>query len=644
MPLQTVPPVLATLEAAIGVRTATLADVAASLRQKVLHALGAQEVGVAGLAVEGHRYLAARYHPRQAAVVILGPYRRPEDAASDAPTLDSMAEERARRALEHAARALDDVTSAERQRLELASQLELIDSAAIAITAELELDTVLHRIVDLAREVVGARYAALGVADERGQIVSFLASGMSEEEQAALPHSPHGRGILGLLISERETIRLADLRTHPASVGFPEGHPEMRSFLGVPITSRGRVLGNLYLTEKRVAREFTDGDARLVELLARYAGVAIENAALYQRAEAQQARLQAIIDQLPEAVILVEPDPERVTLANTQATKLLGWDIDPPMPLDAFLAVNPRTQLDDTPISPVDLPVMRALRHGETSRQEVRMARPDGSAITALVNAAPVRGADGRITAAIAVFQDITGIKDAEQLKDDFLSLVSHELRTPMTTIQGGALLLLQSGDTLDDETRHAILTDIAGESHRLAGLVENMVQLANIRAGRFGMDSEPIHLRTLLQRAVDAMREQAPEHPFDLQVERDLLALGDPGRLDQVVRNLLHNAVKYAPATTPIEVHAVRGDNGTVVISVRDHGPGIDEEDLPFVFDRFERGTQARLRNTAGMGLGLYLAKHLIEAHGGQIWIERPPDGGTSVRFSVPAITDDDP
>ena len=643
MPRLTVQPLLAALETALGVPARTLASAGAEIRRAALYALGAQQEadGVAAFAVEGRRYLATRYGRGHGAIVLFGPFRHPEDPPCDAPLLDAPAVARARRALAQAAEGLSQVMTAERKRLELAAQVELIDSAAIAITGELELSSVLHRIVDLARDVAGARYAALGVINERGEIVSLIASGMSEEEQARVPHIPHGRGILGRLLREGKTIRLRDLRTNPDAYGFPEGHPEMRSFLGVPITSRGRVLGNLYLTEKRFARDFTDEDVRLVELLARYAGVAIENAGLYQRAEAQQARLQAIIDQLPEAVLLVEPNPERVTLANTQAAHLLGWEIRPPLSLEEFLAANPRFQVDDTPMNPDDIPVVRALRYGETSRREIRMVRSDGRVITALVNAAPVRDA-GKITAAIAVFQDISAIKDAEQLKDDFLSLISHELRTPMTTIQGGALLLLQNGADLDEQTRHEILTDIANESRRLAGLVENMVQLANIRAGRFGMDSEPVHLRTLLQRAIDAMQEQEPKHPFVLDVERDLLALGDPGRLDQVVRNLLQNAIKYAPAGTPIEVSAARGENGTVIVSVRDHGPGIDEEDLPFVFERFQRGKQAVLRNTAGMGLGLYLSKHLIEAHGGQIWIERPPDGGTSIHFSVPAITDD--
>lgn len=642
MPRQALNPVLEALSTAIGASITPLEETPPAVRRAALAAIGAEEGGVGAFAVGDERYLASRYHHHRTAILVLGPYRREDDPPGLAPCFDGGAEARARAALKPAAEGFGQALTYRRDRLELASRLELIDSAAIAITSELSLDTVLRRIVDLAREVVGAKFAALGVANEHGEIVQFVQSGLTSEEVAAIGDPPRGHGMVGLLIHEPKTVRLADLRSHPASVGFPPNHPPMRSFLGVPITSHGRVLGNLYLTEKQLAAEFTEEDARLVELLARHAAVAIDNARLYRQAELQKQRLQAIIDQLPEGVLMVESNPDRVTLANAQATRLLGWPVQPPLPLTGFLERNPRFHADDSPMVHRAVPLVRALHEGDTARSEVRMVRPDGSSITVLVNTAPLRNERGEVAAAIAVFQDITEIKDADQLKDDFLSLVSHELRTPMTTIQGGAMLLLHDGDSLDDETRRMLLSDIASESHRLAGLVENMVQLTNIRAGRFGMDNEPIHVRTLIERAVKAIRESAPDHAFAVEVKGDLLGLGDPLRIDQVVRNLLQNAVKYAPGSAPIEVNAARND-GMVVIAVRDHGPGISEEDLPFVFERFRRGDEARRNNAAGMGLGLYLSKHLVEAHGGRIWIERPADGGTTVKFSMPATADDE-
>ena len=591
----------------------------------------------------GARYLLCRYHRLHAQVVAAGPYRFPDDPPNDVPELSSAGEGRLSDALRELVIGLGRVVENQRARVELASQLEMIGNSVIAIASELDLETVLRRIVDLARDLADAQYAALGVPDVSGDMIAFLTAGLTKEQEAVLEHPPRGLGILGLLISEPRILRLPDLAEHPASIGFPENHPPMKSFLGVPIIAHGEVLGSLYLTEKRFGNEFTDEDARLVELLARHAAVAIENARLFQRAEAQQQRLQLIIDQLPEAIILVEPNPERVTLANRQASMLLGWDIEPPISVEEFIGRNPRRHADGSAMQPDDVPMLRSLRQGEVINQrELYLSRPTDPPITLLVNSAPLFDERGAISGTIVVFQDITQIRDAEQLKDDFLSLVSHELRTPLTTIQGGAHMLYADHDTLDAETQRELVTDIHYQSRRLAILVENMVQLANIRAGRFAMETEPVPVFMLVSNAIKAVKESAPQREFRMDVDRELLVEGDYSRLDQVIRNLLHNAVKYAPDGSPIDVSAGH-DRDLATISVRDYGPGIDTEDLPNVFGRFQRGARAVAGHRSGMGLGLYLSKHLVEAHGGRIWIERPPEGGGArVCFTVPLVEED--
>jgi signal transduction histidine kinase len=144
------------------------------------------------------------------------------------------------------------------------------------------------------------------------------------------------------------------------------------------------------------------------------------------------------------------------------------------------------------------------------------------------------------------------------------------------------------------------------------------------------------VHVGRLIDAAVAATRQLAPQRQFQIEAEPALLAEADPLRIDQVLRNLLHNAVKYSPSDTPIEVSARRAED-MLAFGVRDHGPGIADADLALVFERFQRTEGARRGNTPGMGLGLYLSRHVIEAHGGQIWIERPEDGGTHVRFTLP-------
>ena len=165
-----------------------------------------------------------------------------------------------------------------------ARQLMALREATLAISADLSLVETLKRIVTAAAELVAARYAALGVPDESGEyLAEFITTGLTTEAEARIGHRPRGHGILGVILREGQSLRLRDLHEHPRSVGFPPNHPPMTSFLGVPITRKGERLGNLYLTDKRSAEEFSPEDQRLIELLAAHAGVAIENARLYSR-------------------------------------------------------------------------------------------------------------------------------------------------------------------------------------------------------------------------------------------------------------------------------------------------------------------------------------------------------------------------
>ena len=163
--------------------------------------------------------------------------------------------------------------------------LDALHQAALAISGELDSDKVLQQIVDTARNLVGARYAALGVPGADGNLVRFLTSGMEKIVENQIAHPPRGRGLLGALIGERSSIRVKNIVNDPRSAGFPEGHPKMTSFLGVPIIGAGKPLGNLYLTNKEKAEEFSESDQYLVEMLAAHAAIAIQNAQLYEQVE-----------------------------------------------------------------------------------------------------------------------------------------------------------------------------------------------------------------------------------------------------------------------------------------------------------------------------------------------------------------------
>jgi signal transduction histidine kinase len=172
----------------------------------------------------------------------------------------------------------------------------LLDAIA-AVTGELSLDAVLQRLVEVAVELTGARYGALGVIDRSGShLERFLTTGIDAETHAAIGDLPRGRGILGVLIRDATPLRLRDIADDPRTVGFPPNHPPMRSFLGVPVMLRGVAYGNLYLTEKEGGEDFTDEDEELVTLLAAQAAVAIENARLYESATQWSRQLESLIE------------------------------------------------------------------------------------------------------------------------------------------------------------------------------------------------------------------------------------------------------------------------------------------------------------------------------------------------------------
>jgi signal transduction histidine kinase len=247
-------------------------------------------------------------------------------------------------------------------------RLRALNAAGLALSAELETETLLHKIADLARIVGDAKYAALGTFDEDGVVTRFYTAGISDEERARIGHLPVGKGILGLLPRAGRPIRLRDLHEHPASVGFPPNHPEMKTFLGVPIRWRGESLGNLYLTEKQGGEEFTAEDEEALLALAAQAAIAIENARLY----AQTSQMSALeerhrigmdlhdgaIQSLYGLGLLIEDASAQVDTAPAEAKEQLARSVDR---LNAAIADLRNYVLGLRPIRGSDQPLRESL-------------------------------------------------------------------------------------------------------------------------------------------------------------------------------------------------------------------------------------------------------------------------------------------
>jgi PAS domain S-box-containing protein len=376
--------------------------------------------------------------------------------------------------------------------------------------------------------------------------------------------------------------------------------------------------GHEFPIEATISRVAIEGEpyyaAIVRDISAREAAARAEAAT----AAAQRDELHTILEGMPSGVEILDAPDGRIELANSAFIDLVFG----PEAVTGVLPVYGRDfaylRADGTPLPAAERPGLRALRGERVRNQQLILERADASHLPIAAHAAPLRARGRGVDRSIVVVQDITQLHQAEQLKDDFLALISHELRTPLTAIHGGAHVLAAQGDDLDPETRAELLADVVVESERLEQLLGNLTTLAALLAGRLAPMTEPVLLGPLVRSVAAAVADHSPAHTFVAEIPPGLPAIeADHGMLEEVLRNLYENAVKYAPDGGTVRTTATH-DDGTVTIRVIDQGIGIAPENIPQVFDRFRRpGAPA---TTRGMGLGLYLVRLLIEAHGGTV------------------------
>lgn len=380
-----------------------------------------------------------------------------------------------------------------------------------------------------------------------------------------------------------------------------------------------------------------DVSARKAAEAARAQSAAREAAA---RAEAQAAaatrdRLQVILDDLPGGVLVMTAPDARVEFANSAMLALIFGSSAPPSAQPIYGTDFRFLRSDGTTMPLEERPGVRAIRGELVHNLQLFLQRGGESPLPIAVHAAPLKEDANPPTRALVFVQDVTQLRQAEQLKDDFLALVSHELRTPLSAIYGGAHML-STDPTLDDESRDELLSDVVAESERLDHLLGNLLALVNVLAGRLQPATEPVLIAPLARHVSAEVGVRSPAHRFVIDVPPLLPAVeADPELLDEVLRNLYENAVKYAPRGGYITTTAHRND-GFVSIHIRDKGIGIAPQDVDTVFERFRRvGGDPSVR---GMGVGLYLSRCLVEAQDGRIEASSPGLGhGATFTITLP-------
>lgn len=340
----------------------------------------------------------------------------------------------------------------------------------------------------------------------------------------------------------------------------------------------------------------------------------------------EKRRLETILSNMAEGVVLLDAK-KRILLINTAAEAMLSVQAADVMGKD-HLQVTHHFQLDQK--------IDQVLTTREPEVLEIRRARPEEQVLEGWI--APAWEVGKSSHAALLVLRDITRFRKLEQMRTEFVSNVTHELSTPLTSIRGFAETLLEGALEDPDASRH-FLAIIKRESERLGRLIADILDLSRIESGKWKMMKQPLSLRALADDTVGRLEGKAAELGVQLTVAipPDLPpVMGDPDRLAQVLLNLADNALKYTARGGAVTVGAA-DSAAEVRVSVADTGTGIPKADLPRIFERFYRVDKARARTTGGTGLGLSIAKHIVDAHGGRIWVESEVGVGTTFSFTLP-------
>jgi signal transduction histidine kinase len=542
----------------------------------------------------------------------------------------------------HAAVAIENayLYAEQRRRAEEAS---LLLEIAGAINSTLELDHILQEVAVRAARACQAERCTVLLLDESGEnlhpIMSQLASGESDPEerrlftQARYPRRVEGVPEAVRAIEERRPLFIPDVRASSIPRRWVESF-DMGCLLLVPVISRERVVGLMALDRHEVGSAFTDKQVKLAMTIGGQAAVAIENAGLHREQrdyarqleqrvmertaelQAQYAWLRAILRSSTDGIIVANMEGE-ILEANPVVTEWLTHTL-----------------------SPED-----AGRLQETVRGLVAQADQRSEAVLELteldleLTAAPILEPGMKGAAVVITAHDVSHLKALDRMKSRFVSDVSHELRTPITTIKLYAALVQRSSP----QKMHEYLEVLVQEADRQVKLVEDILQISRIDAGRLEMEPHLTSLNELAAEVVASHRATAEGQGLALSCQlakQEPVALVDPNRIMQVLDNLVANSIHYTLSGGEVMVSvSEEGENGHVwaVVKVTDSGIGIPQEELPLVFERFFRGERARLLDVPGTGLGLAISREIVELHGGRMTVESREDVGSTFTIWLP-------
>jgi len=521
-------------------------------------------------------------------------------------------------------------------------EAELKESSASAqapITTSAELEATLRWFLRRVGMILQAEKAVLMLYEpERGDLVAqWPALGMSRDDVDAF-RVRATQGVSGQVFREGRPVITDDAMSDPRTVKENVALLNIRNVLTVPLVVERKdaegeivektIIGVFNVFNKRGGGRFSEEDVTLMTALSKSAASVISSAKLYIAVADEKRELEQTLQGMLAGVLVVGGD-SRVRLMNSAAKHIFGVPGE-----DGTGKLLSQVIRDDD----VHDLVRSCLEGNSEASAELSIYSPEERIYQ--VQTALLRGDGGDVSGVVATFNDITELRSVERMKSEFVSTVSHELRTPLTSIKGFIRTLLDDTEGYyDRETQMEFYRIIDTECDRLVRLINDLLNLSRIESGRaLDLVLAEVNLGDLVNRVVDSQRSYTDRHEFDIVVPADLPRVNaDKDKLDQVLTNLLSNAIKYSPDGGTITVHAKKLENGKVSVSISDQGIGIPQEQIGRLFTRFHRVDSRDSRKQYGTGIGLYLVKHLVEAHHGEVGVESRQGEGSTFTFTIP-------
>jgi PAS domain S-box-containing protein len=412
---------------------------------------------------------------------------------------------------------------------------------------------------------------------------------------------------------------------YTASMGLLHG-------VGIPLMAHDVVIGVIFIF-RSYPDLFSVNDKNLLQSFADQAAIAVYNAQLYTQVKLEKSRLDALIDSAADGILILSAD-HTIERCNLAFLKMVGRSQE-----------QIQAKLHEDIIHWAHHPEGNTLEEAHSQGWpltnnaflyvEGDLVRADPPALPVGITYAPLLSQDGTLRNIIATVRDITRFRNAEEIKNTFFSVVSHELKTPIAFIKGYASTLRREDVQWDKATVSDFLKIIEDEADHLTAMIEDLLDASRLQAGGWTPKLSDVFLPDLVNRLANRFHLQENGRTITVDFPESFpVILADENRITQVLSNLISNSIKYAPEGEIRVSGQFRPEQ--VIISVSDQGPGIDPADIPYIFSRFYRSDQAT-RKTKGAGLGLYLAKAVVEAHGGKIWVDSQPGMGARICFSLP-------